>query len=133
MSLPPLERILLVDDEADIRQVARLALEALGGFEVRECASGLAAPRAVEEFAPQLILMDMMMPGQDGVETLKVLRASGATSRIPVVFMTAKVQPQEVSAFRSLGALDVIAKPFDPMTLAQTVRKIWERQVQFLP
>jgi two-component system OmpR family response regulator len=132
MSLPPLERILLVDDEADIRQVARLALEAVGGFRVRECASGLAAPKAIEEFAPQLILMDMMMPGQDGVETLKALRASGATSRIPVVFMTAKVQPQEVSAFRSLGALDVIAKPFDPMTLAQTVRKIWERQVQFL-
>lgn len=128
MSLPPLERILLVDDEADIRQVARLALEALGGFQVRECASGLAAPRAVEDFAPQLILMDMMMPGQDGVETLKALRATPATSRVPVVFMTAKVQPQEISAFRSLGALDVIAKPFDPMTLAQTVRTIWERQ-----
>ena len=133
MPPPPLERILLVDDEADIRQIARLALEAVGGFRVRECASGLAAPKAIEEFAPQLILMDMMMPGQDGVETLKALRAAGATSRIPVVFMTAKVQPQEVSAFRSLGALDVIAKPFDPMTLAQTVRKIWERQVQFLP
>ena len=133
MSLPPLERILLVDDEADIRQIARLALEAVGGFRVRECASGLDAPKAIEEFAPQLILMDMMMPGQDGVETLKALRAAGATSRIPVVFMTAKVQPQEVSAFRSLGALDVIAKPFDPMTLSQTVRKIWERQVQFLP
>ncbi len=128
MSLPPLERILLVDDEADIRQVARLALEALGGFQVRECASGLAAPRAVEDFAPQLILMDMMMPGQDGVETLKALRAAPATSRVPVVFMTAKVQPQEISAFRSLGALDVIPKPFDPMTLAQTVRTIWERQ-----
>ena len=128
MSLPPLERILLVDDEADIRQIARLALEAVGGFRVRECASGLAAPKAIEEFAPQLILMDMMMPGQDGVETLKALRAAGATSRIPVVFMTAKVQPQEVTAFRSLGALDVIAKPFDPMTLSQTVRKIWERQ-----
>ncbi len=132
MSLPPLERILLVDDEADIRQIARLALEAVGGFKVRECASGLAAPKAIEEFAPQLILMDMMMPGQDGVETLKALRAAGGASRIPVVFMTAKVQPQEVSAFRSLGALDVIAKPFDPMTLSQTVRKIWERQVQFL-
>ena len=128
MSLPQLERILLVDDEADIRQVARLALEAVGGFQVRECASGLAAPRAVEEFAPQLILMDVMMPGQDGVETLKALRAGPATARVPVVFMTAKVQPQEISAFRALGALDVIAKPFDPMTLAQTVRRIWERQ-----
>jgi len=132
MPLPPLERILLVDDEADIRHVARLALEALGGFQIHECASGLAAPKAVEEFKPQLILMDMMMPGQDGVETLKALR-SGKLPQVPVVFMTAKVQPQEINAFRSLGALDVIAKPFDPMTLAQTVRRIWERQVQFLP
>ncbi len=128
MPLPPLERILLVDDEADIRQVARLALEALGGFQVRECASGIAAPAAAADFEPQLILMDVMMPGQDGPETLRVLRATPELPPIPIVFMTAKVQPQEVSAFRSLGALEVIAKPFDPMTLAHTVRRIWESQ-----
>jgi two-component system, OmpR family, response regulator len=128
MPMPPLERILLVDDEADIRQVARLALEALGGFQVRECPSGLAAPQAALDFAPQLVLMDVMMPGQDGPETLKVLRATPGLPLVPIVFMTAKVQPQEVSAFRSLGALDVIAKPFDPMTLAQTVRRIWDSQ-----
>ena len=130
MPMPPLERILLVDDEADIRQIARLALEALGGFQVRECPSGLAAPEAALEFEPQLILMDVMMPGRDGPETLKVLRATPGLPPIPVVFMTAKVQPQEVSAFRSLGALDVIAKPFDPMTLANTVRQMWEQQPQ---
>jgi two-component system, OmpR family, response regulator len=128
MPMPPLERILLVDDEADIRQVARLALEALGGFQVRECHSGIIAPKAALEFEPQLILMDVMMPGQDGPETLKVLRATPGLPLVPIVFMTAKVQPQEVSAFRSLGALDVIAKPFDPMTLAQTVRRIWDSQ-----
>ena len=128
MPLPPLERILLVDDEADIRQIVRLALESLGGFKVHECNSGLAAPRAVEEFSPQLILMDVMMPGQDGPATLTALRENRALPRIPVIFMTAKVQPQEVGALRNLGALDVIAKPFDPMTLAQTVRRIWERQ-----
>ena len=122
-----LQRILLVDDEGDIRQIARMALEALGGFDVRECASGLAAPKAVEEFAPQLILMDVMMPGQDGPATFQALRANFDLPRTPVIFMTAKVQPQEVEAFRQLGALDVIAKPFDPMTLAQTVRTIWER------
>jgi CheY-like chemotaxis protein len=130
MPRPPLERILLVDDEADIRQIARLALEALGGFEVRECASGLAAPQAVLDFEPQLILMDVMMPGQDGPHTLRVLRTTPGMPQVPIVFMTAKVQPQEVSAFRGLGALDVIAKPFDPMTLAQTVRRIWESQPQ---
>ena len=127
MAIPPLQRILLVDDEADIRAVARLALEAVGGFEVHECASGLAAPAAVADYQPQLILMDIMMPGQDGMETLKVLRATPGLPPVPVVFMTAKVQPQEVAAFRSLGAIDVIAKPFDPMKLAQVVRQIWER------
>ncbi len=128
MAKPPLHRILLVDDEADIRQIARIALEAVGGFEVRECASGFAAPAAVADCQPQLILMDIMMPGQDGMETLKVLRATPGLPQVPVVFMTAKVQPQEVAAFRNLGAIDVIAKPFDPMKLAQVVRQIWERQ-----
>jgi len=128
MPMPPLQRILLVDDEADIRQIARLALEALGGFEIRECTSGLAAPQAIKDFKPQLILMDVMMPGQDGLQTLKALQATPGLPQVPVVFMTAKVQPQEVSSFRTLGALDVIAKPFDPMTLAQTVRRIWDAQ-----
>lgn len=127
MPTKPLQRILLVDDEADIRTVARLALEAVGGFTVHECASGFAAPAAIAEHAPHLVLMDVMMPGQDGMETLKVLRATPGLPPVPVVFMTAKVQPQEVAALRSLGAIDVIAKPFDPMTLAQTVRQIWER------
>lgn len=128
MSTRPLQRILLVDDEADIRTVARLALEAVGGFEVHECASGFAAAAAIADYAPQLVLMDVMMPGQDGMETLKVLRATPGLAQVPVVFMTAKVQPQEVALLRGLGAVDVIAKPFDPMTLAQTVRQIWERQ-----
>lgn len=128
--MPKLERILLVDDEADIRQVARLALEALGGFQITECSSGLTAPEAALAHEPQLILMDVMMPGRDGPETLKVLRTTPGLPDIPVVFMTAKVQPQEIAAFRALGALDVIAKPFDPMTLAQTVRRIWDRQPQ---
>lgn len=124
----PLQHILLVDDEPDIRQIARLALETLGGFKITECPSGLEAPAAAARCAPQLILMDVMMPGRDGPATLKVLRATPATARIPVVFMTAKVQPQEIAAFRELGALDVIPKPFDPMTLALTVRQIWERR-----
>jgi two-component system, OmpR family, response regulator len=127
MPTKPLQSILLVDDEADIRAVARIALEAVGGFTVHECASGFAAPAAIAEHAPQLVLMDVMMPGQDGVETLKVLRATPGLAPVPVVFMTAKVQPQEVAMLRSLGAIDVIAKPFDPMTLAQAVRQIWER------
>jgi two-component system, OmpR family, response regulator len=121
-----LQRILLVDDEPDIRQIARLSLESIGGFTVDECPSGLEAPAAVARFKPDLILMDVMMPGQDGPTTLKVLRGTPGQPQVPVVFMTAKVQTQEVAALRALGALDVIAKPFDPMTLAQTVRRIWD-------
>jgi CheY-like chemotaxis protein len=122
-----LKKILLVDDEADIRQIARMALEAIGGFEIEECPSGFEAPAAIQRAKPQLILMDVMMPGQDGPVTLLALRANPALPRVPVVFMTAKVQTQEIETLRALGALDVIAKPFDPMTLAQTVRGIWER------
>ena len=122
-----LEKIMLVDDEADIRQIARLALEALGGFTIQECASGLDAPAMATRFQPQLILMDVMMPAQDGPTTFQMLRADLELPRIPVIFMTAKVQPQEIEALLRLGALDVIAKPFDPMALADTVRKIWLR------
>jgi len=122
-----LERIMLVDDEADIRQIARLALEALGGFTIQECPSGLDAPALAHTFQPQLILMDVMMPGQDGPTTFKMLRADLELPRIPVIFMTAKVQPQEIEQLLRLGALEVIPKPFDPMALADTVRKIWQR------
>ena len=122
-----LQKILLVDDEGDIRQIARLALETVGGFQIHECASGLEAPAAAHSFKPQLILMDVMMPQQDGPATLKALRADFDLPRIPVIFMTAKVQPQEINDFLKLGALDVIAKPFDPMALATTVRQIWAR------
>ena len=125
--MTPLQKVLLVDDEADIRMVARLALESLGGYQVEECASGLEAPAAAARVKPQLILMDVMMPVQDGPTTFRALRAELDLPRIPVVFMTAKVQPQEVEALRVLGALDVIAKPFDPMTLSEQIREICAR------
>ena len=80
------------------------------------------------EFSPDLILLDVMMPGMDGPSTLRSLRALPAVSGIPVVFLTAKVQPSEVAHLRSLGALDVIAKPFDPMKLSDQLRAIWSHQ-----
>jgi two-component system, OmpR family, response regulator len=122
-----LTRILYVEDEADIQAVARLALEAVGGFTVRICSSGEEALREAARFSPELILLDVMMPGMDGPTTLARLREQAPFARTPVVFMTAKVQPAEVAQFKSLGALDVIPKPFDPMVLAGQVRAIWER------
>lgn len=127
MSTPPLSRILLVEDEPDIRTVAKLALEAVGKFTVQLCSSGEEALEIAPDFKPDLLILDVMMPGMDGPTTLKTLRALPALSTTPALFMTAKVQPHEVVQYRELGAVDVISKPFDPMTLASTVHKIWTR------
>lgn len=122
-----LKRILYAEDEPDIQAVAKLALEMVGGFEVLICGNGVEALQKVGDFAPQLILLDVMMPGMDGPTTLQNLRANAATAAIPVIFLTAKVQPPEVVQYQAMGALDVIAKPFDPMTLAAQVKAIWGR------
>ena len=120
-----LKRILYVEDEPDIQAVARIALATVGGFVLKVCSSGEEAVREVAGFDPELILLDVMMPGMDGPGTLKALRALPGVERVPVVFMTAKVQPNEVAHYKTLGALDVVAKPFNPMTLAEQIRSIW--------
>ena len=120
-----LERILLVDDEADIRTVAAMALESLGGFVVGTCASGQEALARVSSSTPQLVLLDVIMPGMDGPATLSAMRTRSGLAVVPVVFMTAKTEPDEVARLRGLGAIGVIAKPFDPMTLPGTVQAIW--------
>jgi two-component system, OmpR family, response regulator len=121
-----LQRILYVEDEVDIQAVAKLALEMVGGFTVKICSSGEEAMKEAVAFAPDMILLDVMMPGMDGPGTLAALRTLPSLATVPVAFMTAKVQPQEVAHYKSLGARDVIAKPFDPMTLADKVRAIWK-------
>ena len=123
-----LKRILMVEDEPDIQAVARLALESVGGFEVHCCDSGNAALELAPALMPDLILLDVMMPGMDGIRTLQALRERPALATIPVIFMTAKVQARELAHYRSLGAMDVIAKPFDPMTLSDQIRSIWSRR-----
>ncbi len=121
-----LKNILYVEDEADIRAVARLALEAVGGFSVTICSSGAEAVERAPEVRPDLILLDVMMPGMDGVDTLRALRDLPETATTPVIFMTAKAQQSEIHNLRKLGALDVIAKPFDPMALSDRIRDIYE-------
>jgi CheY-like chemotaxis protein len=122
-----LNRILMVEDETDIQQVAQLALEAVGGFTVCICSSGSAALEQAPLFGPDLILLDVMMSGMDGPSTLLALRQLPHFSATPVIFMTAKVQSHEVARYKELGALDVISKPFDPMTLSDTIVEIWTR------
>ena len=122
-----LERVLYVEDDPDIRAVGAFALERVGGFTVKSCASGGEAVAAAAAFGPQLILLDVMMPGMDGPATLQALRSLAATSATPVVFMTAKVQPNEVALYRDMGVVESIAKPSDPMTLATLIREIYAR------
>ncbi len=119
-----LRRILHIEDDPSIQAVTK-PLEAIGGYEVLSCSSGAQALEEVEAFAPDFILLDVMMPGMDGPQTLLRLRERIDLERIPVTFMTAKVQPSEIEHLRKLGARDVIVKPFDPMLLAEQIRSIW--------
>lgn len=127
MNTPALQHILLVEDDPDIQVVAKLALEAVGGFHVAICSSGQEALTSVIALAPDLVLLDMMMPDLDGADTLAALRTMPGSAATPVIFMTAKVQPHEVIEYKALGAVGVIAKPFDPMTLASSITSLWEQ------
>jgi CheY-like chemotaxis protein len=115
-------RVLHVDDEPDIREIVALSLGLDPDLTVRSCGSGGDALAAAAAWTPDLILLDVMMPMMDGPTTLTHLRQSPRTADIPVVFMTARAQPRELEHFVALGAEGVIAKPFDPMTLAAAVR-----------
>ncbi|SNY91331.1 Response regulator receiver domain-containing protein [Cohaesibacter sp. ES.047] len=121
-----LKRITYVEDDPDIRAIAELALGSLGGFAIDLCASGQEALEKVPQFAPDLILMDVMMPGMDGTETFEKLKKDPASANIPVVFLTAKAQRHEVKEYRDNGAIDVIIKPFDPIELPYKVSCIWQ-------
>jgi len=121
------QRILYVEDEPDIQTITRIALETVGGFTLEVCNSGMEAVNKATAFEPDLILLDVMMPGMDGPSTLAELRTLQATRDTPVIFMTAKAQRHEIRQYKAMGALDVISKPFDPMRLADNVRSIWER------
>jgi len=122
-----LRKIMVVDDEVDIGEVVDFALVEVGGFDVLNCGRGREALAQAPDFQPDMILLDVMMPEMDGPETLAGFRHLPATAATPVVFITAKVQPNEVEHYRSLGVADVIAKPFDPMALPSMLDEIWGR------
>ena len=115
-------RILLVDDEPDIREVVDVSLGLDRDFSTRACATGADALVTAAEWSPALILLDVMMPLMDGPATLANLRKNPRTAHIPVLFLTARTQSEEITQYISLGALGVLSKPFDPMTLAASVR-----------
>ncbi len=125
MYMQSLQRVLVVEDDPDIQAVVRMALELVGGYTVEICSGGQGALQVVETFKPDLILLDVMMPDMDGPTVLEHLRAQPATAPVPIVFMTAKAQAHEVAAYRAMGALDVISKPFDPMKLSEQLANIY--------
>lgn len=123
--VPELNKILMVEDEADIQIVAKLALESVGNFTVHMCSTGSDALAELPNFDPEIILLDVMMPGMDGPDTFKAIRQLDGYESVPIIFMTAKVMEADREHYRSLGAAGVIAKPFDPMALPDQIRKIW--------
>lgn len=121
-----LEKILYVEDDQDINTIVSIALSTLGGFEVLSCVNDHEAIDQGSSFHPQLLLLDVMMPGMDEPGTLAKLREIKHLMDTPVVFITARVQERDVAYYRSLGAIGVIPKPFNPNTLADEIRAIWD-------
>ncbi|HMX45686.1 MAG TPA: response regulator [Candidatus Obscuribacter sp.] len=117
-------KVLLVDDDTNIRMVAVMGLEDELDWEIQEASSGQEAIQLASTQKPDLILLDMMMPGMDGISTFGKLRELDTAKDTPIIFMTAKVQPEEIESYKILGAQGVIIKPFDPITLAQEIQDI---------
>lgn len=121
-----LERILHVDDDEDIRQIAKLTLELIGKFTVEQHSSGKDALAHVADFAPQLVLLDVMMPEMNGEEVMMQMRQIPGLENVPVVFMTAKAEAQYAEKLIALGAINVITKPFDPQKLCDQILEAWD-------
>jgi CheY-like chemotaxis protein len=116
--------VLIVDDEADIREVAQVSLEMMGGWQVLTSNSGRDGLAQAKSSQPDAILLDVMLPDMDGPTTFQNLQADPSTAHIPVIFLTAKIQPADRTRFTNLGVTAVIAKPFDPLTLAHQVAEV---------
>lgn len=117
-------RILIIDDEDDIREVASLALEATAGWEILTASNGQEGIQRAAQEKPDAILMDVMMPGMDGPTTFKAMQENPETAGIPVILLTAKVQGVDQRRFAGLGVAAVLFKPFDPMTLADQMAEV---------
>ena len=122
-----LKKIFYVEDEPDIMAVALLVLQDVGGFELETANCGPSALTKIAAFKPDLIVLDVMMPGMDGPTTLLEIRKLNGLQETPVFFMTAKVQPKEIEYYKALGVIDVIPKPFDPRAISDQIKEIWRK------
>jgi CheY-like chemotaxis protein len=121
----PLKHVAYIDDDEDILRVAELTLELIGDLKVTTFRSGREALAGLAAAAPDLVLLDVMMPKMDGPATLAAIKKRADLKHLPVVFLTAKIQPAERHQFEAMGAVGVLAKPFDPATLAQEIERLW--------
>ena len=121
-----LQRILIADDEPDILEISRIALETVGGFEVSVCTSGRTLLERLTEFEPDMIIVDVLMPDMTGPEVFEEIRNLPEFDNVPVVYLTGVIQEKELESLRETGVADVILKPFDPMKLADRINGIWE-------
>ena len=116
--------ILVVDDDDFVRMLTSVSLSKVGGMRVLEASGGAEGLLLATQEQPDVIMLDVMMPGMDGADTLRALRANPATAAIPVIFLTAKAMPDEKARLSELGAAAVFTKPFDPLTIADDVRRV---------
>lgn len=117
-------KLLHVEDDADIREIAEMALSLSGEFDVSQCESGEEALKFVADFTPDVLLLDLMMPGLTGRETLIEMRKLPHLAKVPAIFMTARAGAAEQEELRKVGAEEVISKPFDPMALADQIKAV---------
>jgi len=128
MAAEGLHRILHVDDDRDILEIARLALEGTGGYSVESCITAREALERAPAFRPDLVILDVIMPGTDGLQLLEEIRALDGLEQVPVVFMTSAAQTIDMRTYAGTGAIGTIMKPFDYQTLTETVEEIWDER-----
>ena len=121
-----LQRVLIADDEPDILEISRIALETVGGFEVLVCSSGAKLLERLSGFQPDLIVVDVLMPDMTGPEVFEEIRRRPEFDEVPVIYLTGVIQEEELADLRKTGVADIILKPFDPMTLADRINGVWK-------
>lgn len=122
-----LKKILYAEDEPDVQTVVEITIQSMSNYDIKACSNGKKLLDCVEEYNPDLILLDVMMPEMDGPTTFEHLLSNEKTKDIPVIFMTAKAQTHEVETFKKSGAIGIITKPFDPLLLCSEIEQIWEK------
>lgn len=130
MSKRPLNKILIIDDDEDVLVITKMCLQTLPNVVITCVTSGEAGIKESINSLPDLILLDVMMPKMDGIATLKNLQLLPATAHIPVIFFTAKAQIDDMETYLHYGVIDIITKPFEPLTLADRVLSIWDKYLE---